>query len=65
MKKQNYLKTLIKAVLLMGIIFPGTLFAENEIIWQHDNGQVHYWQIENGVRISGTNINIPVDASSR
>ena len=30
-----------------------------DIVWQHSNGQVHYWPMENGQRQGGIDISIP------
>ncbi len=35
----------------------------DDIIWQHRNGQVHYWPMLNGVRQGGINIFTPVDGN--
>ena len=31
-----------------------------DIVWQHSNGQVHYWPMENGQRQGSIDISIPV-----
>ncbi len=37
----------------------------DDIIWQHNNGQVHYWPMRNGQRLGGVNIHAPVGSEWR
>ena len=37
----------------------------DDIVWQHRDGQVHYWPIQNGQRTGGINIHTPVGADWR
>ena len=39
--------------------------ATDDIIWQHNNGQVHYWPMRNGQRLGGVNIHAPVGSEWR
>jgi hypothetical protein len=32
----------------------------DDIVWQRNNGQVHYWPMRNGQRMGGINIDEPV-----
>lgn len=32
----------------------------DDILWQHENGQVHFWPIRDGQRVDGFNISDPV-----
>jgi len=33
----------------------------DDLIWQHDNGQVHYWKMLGGKHVAGADIGTPVD----
>ena len=37
--------------------------GSDDIVWRHDNGQLHYWAMRNGQRLSGHDISTPVDTS--
>ena len=38
------------------------LAGTDDIVWQHDNGQVHYWQMQAGKRVAGIDIEAPVSS---
>ena len=61
MFKRNFGFKLLLFLTLTMLTSPVIAFSfDDDIVWQHRNGQVHYWPMQNGQRQGGIHVHSPV-----
>lgn len=57
----GFSRVLVGTAILASLgVLSSTQSAVGDVIWQHNNGQVHYWSMRNGQRTDRINIDEPV-----